>query len=86
MQMSWLLHEAPFHLQAAAEAEALGARQAHEQQMDEAQMAHLNELAEVRGRVMELQSKDRHTPEELAELDMLRNRVLDFQVLPLFYC
>ena len=64
----------------------MGARQAHEQQMDESEMAHLSELAEVRGRVMELQSKDRHTPEELAELDMLRNRVLDFQVPPLFPC
>lgn len=40
------------------------------------------ELAELRERVMELQTKDSHTPQELAELDMLRSRVLDFQVLP----
>lgn len=40
----------------------------------------MKELAELRGRVMELQTKDSHTPQELAELDMLRGRVLDFQV------
>lgn len=71
-------------LQAAAEVEALGAQQAHEQQMDESELAHMSELAELRDRVMELQSKDRHTPQELAELDMLRSRVLNFQVLDPF--
>lgn len=45
-------------------------------------MAHLSELAELRERVMQLQSKDSHSPQELAELDLLRNKVLDFQVLP----
>ena len=47
--------------------------------MDESEIAHLSELAELRERVMELQTKDSHTPDELAELDMLRNRVLGFQ-------
>lgn len=68
-------------MQAAAEAETLGAQQAHEQQMDESELAHMSELAELRDRVMELQTKDRHTPQELAELDMLHSRFLDFQVL-----
>lgn len=49
--------------------------------MNESELVHINELAELRGRVMELQTKDSHTPQELAELDMLRSRVLDFQVL-----
>ena len=70
--LAWLL-------QAAAEAEADGAKQAHQQKMDESEIAHLSELAELRERVMELQTKDSHTPDELAELDMLRNRVLGFQ-------
>jgi len=61
--LAWLL-------QAAAEAEAHGAKQAHQQKMDESEIAHLSELAELR---------DSHTPDELAELDMLRNRVLGFQ-------
>lgn len=47
--------------------------------IDESEIAHLSELAELRERVMELQTKDSHTPDELAELDMLRNRVLGFQ-------
>ncbi len=47
--------------------------------MDESEIAHLSELAELRERVMELQTKDSHTPDELAELDTLRNRVLGFQ-------
>lgn len=41
----------------------------------------MNELAELRERVMELQTKDSHTPQELAELEMLRHRVMSFQVL-----
>ena len=49
--------------------------------MSESEQVHIDELAELRGRVMELQTKDSHTPQELAELDMLRSRVLDFQVL-----
>ena len=49
--------------------------------MNESELVHMNELAELRGQVMELQTKDSHTPQELAELDMLRNRVLNFQVL-----
>ncbi len=64
----------------------MGAKQAHEQQMDESEMAHLSELAELRGRVMELQTKDSHTPDELAELDMLRSRVLGFQVCRTMLC
>lgn len=48
--------------------------------MNESELVHMKELAELRGRVMELQTKDSHTPQELAELDMLRSRVLDFQV------
>ncbi|DBB13877.1 hypothetical protein WJX82_005698 [Trebouxia sp. C0006] len=66
-------------LQAAAEAEAHGAKQAHQQKMDESDIAHLSELAELRERVMELQTKDSHTPDEMAELDTLRKRVLGFQ-------
>jgi hypothetical protein len=66
-------------LKAAAEAEASGAKQAHQQQMDESEIAHLSELAELREQVMELQTKDSHTPDELAELDTLRKRVLGFQ-------
>ena len=62
------------------EAEAQGVKQAHELQMDESEMAHLMELAELRQRVVQLQAKEEHTPDELAELDMLRNRVLGFQV------
>lgn len=49
--------------------------------MNESELVHLNELAELRGRVMELQTRDNHTPQELAELDMLRSRFLDFQVI-----
>lgn len=49
--------------------------------MNESELLHMNELAELRERVMELQTKDSHTPQELAELEMLRRRVLGFQVL-----
>lgn len=49
--------------------------------MNESELLHMNELAELRERVMELQTKDSHTPQELAELEMLRHRVLGFQVL-----
>lgn len=47
--------------------------------MDESKIAHLSELAELREQVMELQTKDSHTPDELAELDTLRKRILGFQ-------
>lgn len=55
-------------------------RQAHDQQMDRAEMAHLTDLAELRQRFAQLQSKDNHTPEELAQLDALRNQVIQYQV------
>ena len=48
--------------------------------MNESELLHMSELAELRERVMELQTKDSHTPQELAELEMLRHRVLGFQV------
>ena len=48
--------------------------------MDQSEVAHLNELAELRDRFVQLQSKDTHSPEELAELDALRNQVLQYQV------
>ena len=48
--------------------------------MGASESAHLSELAELRDRVVQLQSKETHSPQELAELDMLRGRVLDFQV------
>lgn len=54
--------------------------------MNESEVLHMNELAELRERVMELQTKDSHTPQELAELEMLRHRVLGFQVLHHHLC
>lgn len=68
------------YLQAAAESQASQEREAHEQSMDLSEVAHLNELAELRERFVGLQSKDTHTPEELAELDALRNQVIQYQV------
>lgn len=68
------------HLQAAAESQASQEREAHEQNMDQSEVAHLNELAELRERFVGLQSKETHTPEELAELDALRNQVIQYQV------
>ena len=76
----------PWCVQATTEAEALEAKQTHERQMDASEMAHLSELAELRERVMELSAKDSHTPDELAELDTLRTRVLDFQVIVAHIC
>ena len=48
--------------------------------MDQSEVIHLNELAELRDRFVQLQSKDTHSPEELAELDSLRSQVLQYQV------
>lgn len=73
-------------LQAAAEAQAVQDRASHQQHMDQADVAHLNELAELRDRFVQLQSKDSHSPEELAELDALRNQVLQYQVHALITC
>ena len=67
-------------MQAAAEAQAVQDRAVHEQQMDQSEVTHLTELAELRDRFVQLQSKDSHTPEELAALDALRNQVLQYQV------
>ena len=58
----------------------MDAKQHHQQQMQDAETAHLDEMAELRQRVMELSGKDNHTAAELAEMDALRSRVLDLQV------
>ena len=66
-------------MQAAAEAQAQDAKQSHEQQLQQAEAAHLHEMGELRARVMELSAKDSHTAAELAEMDALRSRVIDLQ-------